>query len=81
MISPLIKFLMMFWAPKPTPMARVPPRTAKTESGMRARLRSRTIKGERETDHRPATYHRGKLMADLEPAHQLALNEAGNSCQ
>jgi hypothetical protein len=34
MMTPLIRFLMMFCVPKPTPMASAPPRKAKAVSGM-----------------------------------------------
>ena len=37
MITPLIRFLMMFWVPKPTPIAKAPPRKANAVRGMRAR--------------------------------------------
>ena len=32
---PLMRFLMMFWVPKPMPMASAPPRKAKAVIGMR----------------------------------------------
>ena len=38
MMTPLIRFLMMFCAPKPMPMASAPPRKANAVSGMRASL-------------------------------------------
>ena len=61
MMTPLIRFLMMFCAPKPTPMAKAPPRKAKAVNGTRASLSTTSSTIEQQHRHHPAPQHLREL--------------------
>ena len=61
MMTPLIRFLMMFCAPKPTPMAKAPPRKAKATNGTRAGLNAISGTTSSKTDVHPALQDLPKL--------------------